>query len=665
MARSQDTTWLHLAGSDDPSVYAYDRLDQIFSSIPAPEQQHPRLVHFLGKRQKHLALKNIFPHNNFGRWRSRCSVDLRIDTPSIDTSRPLLISDSDIGLSPHNTPRYHYDSNYQKSPLRWYTKELSHADVNDTLQARVVFPFADLICIFVDDFPNLDSVAQKLLRWSLLKASSFRNEVVLPRLLLIAAQLVSRDDFAGFAVGDQAGSLHRAFSSIEVFHLGDESLSPVARYRRLRETVQAQTMEALDDRRQRHQAFSAVHLSALFTKCVEHFALTTSQPFDPTEAARSLSQPASSMTKHISTFVRAATKLWFSRTAIVDYISTAVFMDAFPPNMHRKYTHDKKPWYANIVEVFEPSSMYSHYEDQILDEIGFDLKPDISKAFIDLFQEHLNGYTSIDLRRRCFERHAKVLPSLRSNITCLYCLARCPEHVLPCQHSICDICVQRFAEGLSGAESRFLLRGCELCASNVGREVILKPATAGIRVIAIDGGGTRGAVPLESLCILQDLLGELPLRACFDLALGTSSGKSSGWTDEFKLIAVLGGLITLAMFALNWSPHRCSEAFDTLSRRIFESEQVPRSLYGSLKKYLRCWISDGVYDHTCLEKHLQSIYGHSTPLFGAPHNSISAPSTKCAVTTSTISDGTPYLVSNYNGDGTGRAPQGILTLAIF
>jgi len=53
------------------------------------------------------------------------------------------------------------------------------------------------------------------------------------------------------------------------------------------------------------------------------------------------------------------------------------------------------------------------------------------------------------------------------------------------------------------------------------KEVILKPPTAGIRVVLIDGGGVRGAVPLDSICILQRLLGEIPLAPCFDLALGT------------------------------------------------------------------------------------------------------------------------------------------------
>ena len=57
--------------------------------------------------------------------------------------------------------------------------------------------------------------------------------------------------------------------------------------------------------------------------------------------------------------------------------------------------------------------------------------------------------------------------------------------------------------------------------------VQLKPPTAGIRVMSIDGGGVRGIVPLEFLDLLQRSLGpECPLQDFFDLAFGTSAGKS-------------------------------------------------------------------------------------------------------------------------------------------
>lgn len=72
---------------------------------------------------------------------------------------------------------------------------------------------------------------------------------------------------------------------------------------------------------------------------------------------------------------------------------------------------------------------------------------------------------------------------------------------------------------------RYELDTCLLCGTGA-LTVILKPPTAGISILSIDGGGVRGAVPLEFLSTLQETLGDdCPIQDLFDLAFGTSSGK--------------------------------------------------------------------------------------------------------------------------------------------
>lgn len=63
-----------------------------------------------------------------------------------------------------------------------------------------------------------------------------------------------------------------------------------------------------------------------------------------------------------------------------------------------------------------------------------------------------------------------------------------------------------------------------MCGSS-SLTVTLKPPTAGIRILTIDGGGIRGVVPLEFMRKLQDKVGpDCPIQDLFDLAFGTSSG---------------------------------------------------------------------------------------------------------------------------------------------
>ena len=115
---------------------------------------------------------------------------------------------------------------------------------------------------------------------------------------------------------------------------------------------------------------------------------------------------------------------------------------------------------------------------------------------------------------------------LKSHATCLFCLRRRPEHVLTCEHAICDVCLMIFGDAVVGKEAHFELRSCILCERRGSVVARLKPATAGARILTVDGGGIRGVVPLEFLRLLQGLLGPgLLVQDLFEQAFGTSSGR--------------------------------------------------------------------------------------------------------------------------------------------
>ena len=73
-------------------------------------------------------------------------------------------------------------------------------------------------------------------------------------------------------------------------------------------------------------------------------------------------------------------------------------------------------------------------------------------------------------------------------------------------------------------EHRYTLT-CIIC--NEGTLTVgLRPPTRGIRILSIDGGGTRGVIPLEYLAMLQEAVGDsCPVTNLFDLGFGTSSGR--------------------------------------------------------------------------------------------------------------------------------------------
>lgn len=50
------------------------------------------------------------------------------------------------------------------------------------------------------------------------------------------------------------------------------------------------------------------------------------------------------------------------------------------------------------------------------------------------------------------------------------------------------------------------------------------PPTMNPTILAIDGGGVRGVIPLEFLILIQENLGSCALQDLIDLSIGTSSG---------------------------------------------------------------------------------------------------------------------------------------------
>jgi hypothetical protein len=66
------------------------------------------------------------------------------------------------------------------------------------------------------------------------------------------------------------------------------------------------------------------------------------------------------------------------------------------------------------------------------------------------------------------------------------------------------------------------------------------------------------------------------------------------------------------------------------------------------RRIFNYYVEDGKYDTSILESALQEALG-SDPLFGPTISRVSG--MKFAVTTTTISDATLCLISNYNGEG--------------
>ena len=90
-----------------------------------------------------------------------------------------------------------------------------------------------------------------------------------------------------------------------------------------------------------------------------------------------------------------------------------------------------------------------------------------------------------------------------------------------------------FGLPVRGKECHFKVDTCILCLTQGKLIAKLKPATAGARILSVDGGGIRGVKPLEFLGLLQASVGSsLQVQDLFEQAFGTSSGMSISFTNR-------------------------------------------------------------------------------------------------------------------------------------
>ena len=206
-------------------------------------------------------------------------------------------------------------------------------------------------------------------------------------------------------------------------------------------------------------------------------------------------------------------KLHHFHTSKTQLVEPGVFVHA------RNWTwEEKKEWIRDIQQQFIES-----YEQIFIVRHDCDDEVTLEKR---LCQRRELSHTS----------HHSIWKGIASNKTCLACLQAVPDHVLTCGHSYCPRCVQELGEVSQQFDCAWNMQ-CWLCWEETGRNshvIQLKPRCAGVRILSLDGGGIRGIVELAVLKALHDSVGlePLPIKALFDLIVGTSTGMRSKTTRD-------------------------------------------------------------------------------------------------------------------------------------
>ncbi|KAL8770679.1 MAG: hypothetical protein Q9209_003747 [Squamulea sp. 1 TL-2023] len=625
--------WLQFSQQKDPSLIEPGRLQRIFQELANPGSQYPSLVFFVGRKAKDVAIRQLFPWNNVKKSAKADGLaTIQAETVSLQTEHPLLFAESDPFKSPIPSPGpEHLCHEVRSYPLLWPDYEVD--TLYDHIHSRLLFLFTDVLCIFADDFLDMDSLIHQLKNWAKLGRPTESFPAVRPRVIVVRkgvqpspSPLYDLLDQQDLRFNFRCQELVDYFAAVTVIHLADEQISPLARHRRLKELIQRQIEEVRHLRATYGCLYSATHLDGLFTDAVHHTTRNIDRPFDFLLSSRKGNSDFTHYTEHISTFLRATALSDVAQRSSASYIASTILLDAYPPGMHR---FDPMVVFARL---YQKPCLRAF--EQVYQRVSVAEKRTlmIRTYLTDLFATMQSSMIpAADVHRRNLRTLTIPWEQIHSNRTCLYCLRRRPEDPLSCGHTVCEACIRIFGKSQTDIDYRYQMDACLLCGSGA-LTVILKPPTAGISILSIDGGGVRGAVPLEFLRMLQETLGDdCPIQDLFDLAFGTSSG----------------GLIVLSLFIRQWGVDQCARVFDTITHGFFRGQRRKgNGIISCIRHIASCWLSDGIYDVGALEKVLKDAFGTYERMFGSVQVNRR---TKIAVTATTISDASPFVFSNYNG----------------
>ena len=121
--------------------------------------QFPSLIVLIGRKAKAKVLKEVFPKNNHLRRWGQGIAAFNLNSLTAYLNRPLLFADVDLeDAYMENNQLLSHGREIGRQRVEWMEEayKLGLKDVVDTVLVRLVFLFADLICVFVDDFDGTD-----------------------------------------------------------------------------------------------------------------------------------------------------------------------------------------------------------------------------------------------------------------------------------------------------------------------------------------------------------------------------------------------------------------------------------------------------------------------------------------------------------------------------
>ncbi|KAH6868994.1 acyl transferase/acyl hydrolase/lysophospholipase [Thelonectria olida] len=620
MGRCRHTSWLRLwKAQSELGLEITDRPQRLLEDFQNPDSDRGGLLMLIGNRSKRAAFTTLRIQNGTLGQRGNGEVHLFASSFKGREAIRFLIADADIprhGRLPfacRNPPCHNVAG--ERFTARVNPKSAS--EFSDKLFHKSLFPFADVVCLFVADVGGIEASIRRLASWLDLGRSSTAS--LRPRLFFIVNkedEKHARTCLREFKSSIDKSTLEDVFQSVSILAVPSRP-SKNGRHKKrsrtrcwdvLRHEVLRSLEASRETRKRSGYLFSIRHLAAFLHHGATSAAQASAMPFDFIKISRLDRGTAPDLSLHLVNFLNQFRSLATLKQIAIPLIASSLLLDHYPPGMHSFNPCDV----FNVLYInacWQASRHLTHINRGSLlpSEMVELIKDSMATHYAEV---QASGSSVVDWHRLQLSQSHSFLSRASSDETCLCCIRRRPQYTLHCGHAICQTCVKSFhRQGGNDPDSDpwvVQLDACQICGASIQNLLIrLIPDTTRIRVLSIDGGGIRGSAPIAFLKALEDEIGipNYQVQRHFDVKFGTSSG----------------ALSVISLDVLGWSVEDCMCYFKSFAERAFQCpvpialrmlskvpviSEVARFLY-----FVYIMIVDGKYSADGLERLLQETCG--------------------------------------------------------
>jgi hypothetical protein len=311
-------------------------LQQVTTDLCNPQAQFPSTVLLIGNKEGEAAHQALFR----GRPSSKSHgiAQVHADNSTLYDKHPLFIASLDVDNACGKQKPPQKQTGHSRHKVMWLPEKLpviGNKSLVEIVVGRLLLLFADVVCLFLDDFSTREEGIQFLRRCA---SHSGISQSWKPQVIFVTRSTYKRKSTPNLPT----------FGSIRHVTLPANSRkTPLSRgYLTLKKTMLSSIKMVRNGREASKRLYSAYHLNVFFELALRHVATCASPPFNFILATRQCNQIEDHLWTHLQNFLELRAANYITEEASLEYMASAFMLDGFPPGMHRKCSISQPPCFC-------------------------------------------------------------------------------------------------------------------------------------------------------------------------------------------------------------------------------------------------------------------------------------------------------------------------------